>query len=542
MDKNPFKPAFLRRKIGAGVALVADACRGESRAMIRWLAILLCCGAVAFAARPLTEAMVTEVRHEAAHLAEDRRWPQALAAGERALDACRTFFGEEHAATARAELFLAETHQRAGDAAAAEKHFRRALAVQEKALAPADPALVVTLTQLAALLKNQQRYADAAPLLERALELQRTALGLDHADIAVTLRNLAVLHRLAGAHERAVPLLEEALEIRERALGASAPETLASLAELADLHRLRGASEAAEPLLQARRERIEQRYGAESLAAAEAWQALALHYEAAQHWPAAIEAASRSFDLHERQLDRGDPRVIGELFIFARICAAAGEFAQAREYYARLAPWFAEHPEADPRTRSEWQRQFALATLRSGRTADAERLFLESRRWHEAQCGRNDPATLRALGDLWTFYAENGQPAEALEPAREVAARSTESLGSDAPATLLVGERLAQLYTALGQRDEALACFRAALEGSRRRFGPEARETLATLARLAAWHESAGEHAAAAALQRERLAGLERTAGMESEAAALRSDLARRLFRATAPGTGEARR
>jgi hypothetical protein len=181
-------------------------------------------------------------------------------------------------------------------------------------------------------------------------------------------------------------------------------------------------------------------------------------------------------------------------------------------------------------------RQFAIATLRAGDAPAAEKLFQQSLQWHEAKFGPNDPAALRSLGDLWTFYDESGQPGRALDPARELAARSAQALGAEAPATLLVFERLAQLAAAQGQRGEGAKWFRRAIDGARKRYGGDAPETLAALARLAAWHEEAGDFASAEPLRRERLAAIERTAGKESEAAtAARKELESCLQRRQKP-------
>lgn len=416
--------------------------------------------------------------------------------------------------------------ERQGRLAEAEPRYRRALAICEKALEPDDPQLASPLTALGACLRQLSRHDEASPLLERALALRLRSAAVPAADRALSYRELGWLRRMQGDHAAALPLFEKALATRESALGVNADDTIESLAELAGLHWLRGDFEKGERLLLSRRERVAKRFGAASDAAAEAWRDLATFYETAKRWPSAKTAARRCHTLLEKRLGPGDPRTLDALYFFARICAAAGDAKLAREQFARLQPWFDAHPEADARGRSEWMRQFAIATLRAGDAGAAEELFQQSLKWHAAKFGPSDPATLRSLGDLWTFYDESGQPERALDPARELAARSAQALGEDAPATLLVFERLAQLSAAQGQRADGAAWFRRAIDGARKRYGADAPETLAALGRLAAWHETADDFASAEPLRRERLAAIERAAGKESEAAtAARGDL-----------------
>jgi tetratricopeptide (TPR) repeat protein len=109
--------------------------------------------------------------------------------------------------------------QQAGNYVAAEPLFRRALAIDDKALAD-HPVIAVRLNNLAELLLVKGDYANAEPLFRQALAIRERALGPDHPDVANSLNNLAELLAEKADYVEAEPLFRQALAIRERALAA----------------------------------------------------------------------------------------------------------------------------------------------------------------------------------------------------------------------------------------------------------------------------------------------------------------------------------
>jgi tetratricopeptide (TPR) repeat protein len=137
---------------------------------------------------------------------------------------------------------------RAGNYAGAEPLYRRALAIDEKALGPDHPDTGALLNNLAMLLDSKGDYAGAEPLYRRALAIAEKALGPDHPDTSAALNNLATLLRSKGDYAGAEPLYRRALAIREKALGPDHPGTATSLNNLAELLRSKGDYAGAEPL------------------------------------------------------------------------------------------------------------------------------------------------------------------------------------------------------------------------------------------------------------------------------------------------------
>ena len=123
-----------------------------------------------------------------------------------------------------------------GKYAKAEPHYRRALAIREKALGPDHPDVATSLNNLAALSYAQGKYAEAEPHFRRALAIQEKALGPDHPDVASSLNNLAELYRAQGKYAEAKRLHGRSLAIREKALGPEHPDVATSVNNLAELY------------------------------------------------------------------------------------------------------------------------------------------------------------------------------------------------------------------------------------------------------------------------------------------------------------------
>lgn len=62
---------------------------------------------------------------------------------------------------------------------------------------------------------DQNKYKEAANLLNEALHIREKCLGESHPAVAATLNNLAVLYGKRGKYKDAEPLCKRALEIRE---------------------------------------------------------------------------------------------------------------------------------------------------------------------------------------------------------------------------------------------------------------------------------------------------------------------------------------
>ena len=101
----------------------------------------------------------------------------------------------------------------------AERLYRQALAVFERAYGPEHYEVAVNLNNLAALAHAQGRSEEAEQLYRRALAIKEKVLGAEHPDVAMTLNNLAVFYKSNQQYEQAELFYQRALSIFEQTLG-----------------------------------------------------------------------------------------------------------------------------------------------------------------------------------------------------------------------------------------------------------------------------------------------------------------------------------
>jgi tetratricopeptide (TPR) repeat protein len=106
----------------------------------------------------------------------------------------------------------------AGDFTGAMPLFRRALAIQEKALVLDYPGMATVLDNLAGLLQAMGDYMGAEPLFRQALLIDENSIGQDNAHVGRDLNNLAGLLQAKGDYAGAEPLYRRAMVIDEKAL------------------------------------------------------------------------------------------------------------------------------------------------------------------------------------------------------------------------------------------------------------------------------------------------------------------------------------
>jgi hypothetical protein len=91
---------------------------------------------------------------------------------------------------------------------------RRALDIDEASYGLDHPNVAIRLNNLAQLLQNTNRLADAEPLMRRAFVIFLSSLGLDHPNSQTVLRNYRQILQAQGLSEEAIqailaPLLQQ---------------------------------------------------------------------------------------------------------------------------------------------------------------------------------------------------------------------------------------------------------------------------------------------------------------------------------------------
>jgi tetratricopeptide (TPR) repeat protein len=116
--------------------------------------------------------------------------------------------------------------------AEAEQLMRRALEIDEASYAPSHLDLALRLYNLAGFLCRRNRFAEAEPLYRRALAIDEASYGPDHPNVANDLWNLAELLLATNHLVEAEPLYRRAVAIDAANHGPDHAETLARKRDL----------------------------------------------------------------------------------------------------------------------------------------------------------------------------------------------------------------------------------------------------------------------------------------------------------------------
>jgi tetratricopeptide (TPR) repeat protein len=122
-------------------------------------------------------------------------------------------FPKDHPNVARVLNNLALLLQDTNRQAEAEPLLRRALAIAEQSYGKDHPDVATHLINLALLLQATNRLAEAEPLMRRALAIVEESYGKDHPIVAIRLNDLAMLLQVTNRLADAEPLMRRALEI-----------------------------------------------------------------------------------------------------------------------------------------------------------------------------------------------------------------------------------------------------------------------------------------------------------------------------------------
>lgn len=147
------------------------------------------------------------------------RYPEAVAAFERALGERQELHGAEHPSVATALNNVANARTALGQLDVAIAEHQRALAIREKTLGADHPEVAMSLDNLASVLASTGRLDEALASVRRGLALRERVLGPEHARVADSLSNLGVILTELGQADESLASHRRALSIRETALG-----------------------------------------------------------------------------------------------------------------------------------------------------------------------------------------------------------------------------------------------------------------------------------------------------------------------------------
>jgi CHAT domain-containing protein/Tfp pilus assembly protein PilF len=349
-------------------------------------------------------------------------YKRALAIEEKAL-------GTSHPQVANTLNGLALVHHLQGDYTNAEELYKRAIVILQKALGANHLNVTLPVSNLANVYQEQGKYREAEALHKRVLAIREHALGTNHPDVAQILNNLANDYQAEGNYDEAEVLHKRALAIRERALGMNHPDVAESLYNLAFVERWQGKYDQAEGLFKRALTIEEVTLGTSHPEIARTFQGLANVYYVENKYAAAEELYKRALAISEQTLGMSHLDVAFTLNNLGNVYTAQDKYREAEEFFKR-----------------------ALAI-------------------RELALGTNHPDAAWTRNDLALSFAKAGNIKSALEYARKSTATLIAHAATETPisqqkfdAVGIRGERngyflnhIAFLHAAVQQRGEPLA-------------------------------------------------------------------------------------
>lgn len=493
------------------------------------------------------EALWNELNQAAIKLYQQRKYDEAVAYAERALNVATHTFGDEHPNVARSLNNLATVYQSLGKYALAQPPYERALEIYEKSLGKNHYQVAISLDNLAELHRSQGKYADVERLYKRSFAIYEMVLGKNHPDVAQSLTNLADLYRHQREYSKAEPLYIRALQMQEAALGNEDPTVARTLTNLAELYTAQGRYSESEPLYQKALEITERAFGRNHPRAATSLNNLAGLYRAQGKYSASEPLYQRALEIHENALGRNHPRVASILHNLADVYAAQGRYAQAEPLfwraleikekalgrnhfrvatslnglaelyksqgnYAKAEPLYRRALEIVERGRGEKSPQAAtilgnLASLcqAQGRYSEAEQLCKRSLAIHEQALGRAHPDVAISLNNLAAVYSVQGKYVEAEQLFTRSLKIYEQTLGGAHPYVATALNGLAGLYDAQGKYSEAERLHKTALEIGEKALGPDHPDVVGSVNNLAMFYKSQGKYREAEPLYKRAL-------------------------------------
>ncbi len=309
---------------------------------------------------------------------------------------------------------IAAVHLARADYDEARAAFERSLALRERILGNAHPAVADSLGNIAAVVDAGGDPRKAVEIQQRAVLRKQTAYGLHHPSVAVSMTNLGDFHRKAGQLDEAKGQLERALETHRQIHGTDHPQTMAALNNLALVHKELGDYDAAEPLhrrvLEVRREA----FGPEHPSVAFATLNLALLHRARGDLEAALPLEEHGVALLERSLGPEHPKTVRARYNLGNALALLGLNERATAVHEQvLALRKASSGTEDFEMGASLSSLGNLASERE-QTERAAKLYAEALAFYERSPRHDDPSVATPLLGLARIHLERDEAGQAL--------------------------------------------------------------------------------------------------------------------------------
>jgi tetratricopeptide (TPR) repeat protein len=399
-------------------------------------------------------------------------------------------FGGQPLIEARLRHTMGVTYRALGLYGPAERQLRRAVELRRVQLGDEAPETLISLDDLALVLREQGRFDEATEIAERTLAVRSRIFGPDHPDTLTAAGTLAAVYASLGRLGPAEDLYARTLDIQRRVIGPVHPDTLSTMNDLGVLHDKQSRYREAEELLTATLQLRRRTLGNDATATLSTMNNLAMAYA------------------HE-----GRSSEAGELFseVLATQRRVLGD----------------EHPDT-----LAAMNNLALTYASESRFEDAEAVHRRALTLRREVLGPEHPDTVVSMTNLASAYAAWGRNEQAEHLDRAALDIRMHTLGPEHPDTLVSMNNLAVLLRDEGRYEEAEPLLRQALDTRVRVTGPVHRETDRVRRNLIELYRLEGRTDALRPLVSDMLATVRSVAGREDALPSELNDAAWQLLTA----------
>ncbi len=420
-------------------------------------------------------------------LFEAGNYPAALAEARKLESAARAQYGTQHESYAGALFLQARALYVLGKYPDAEKLYKPALAIFEKARPSAGTIrdLVKTLNGLGRIYEHEGRYAEAETVQKRALGIVESSPEADQMVVSYALEDLGNAYYGEGRYREAEDYYKRTLAIREKAPGGDRTAVSQTLNLLGNVYMRTGRFAEAETGLKRAIDIQEKAFGPNHPDVAKSLTNLAEVYRLTGRYGLAEPLQKRALDIQEKALGPDHPHVGVTLNNLALTYFNWGRYADAEPVYRRAVEvqekaLGKEHPQVATSLNN-----LGLVYMRLGRYVEAEPALKRALAIREKVLPKDHPDISQSLGNLAADYRYAGRAAEGLPLLQRAVAIMEKSFGPDALNVTYSLTATANAYVALHRFAEGEPFARRSLAIRQKALGPDHTDVASVLKTLA---------------------------------------------------------
>ena len=370
--------------------------------------------------------------------------------------------------------------------AEAEPLLRQSLKIDEQVYGPDHQNVANDLNSLAGLLQATDRQAEAEPLIRRALAIVERSNGPDHPNVATCLNTLAQLLEATNRQAEAEPLLRRGLAIVEQSYGPEHPDVGLHLHNLARLLLTMDRHSEAEPLIRRALGIHEQSYGPEHPDVARDLNTLAALLKATKRLDEAEPLLRRALEITEKTLDEKHPHLVTSLNNLAELMYAMNRLAEAEPLLRRALEIVEQNYGPDHRRVAFYLNKLGALLRATGQLEEAESLLRSGLEIDERTYGSEHSSVAMGLNNLAQLLQDMNRLDEAEPLMRRVLAIHEKCYGREHPEVASDLDNLGQLLRARKRLAKAEPLQRRSLKIVEKIYPPDHPEVALHLNNLAA--------------------------------------------------------